>query len=100
MVSRFSDNPFRDPNMPKEQQEYLDRRNAAMRYYYETGDPEPLAEFGFHPRSKVEEKRLKKAEEAARAAAELEAQEQAAAEVEETPAGEEPEAEAEEQPQN
>ena len=45
--SRFTDNPFRDPNLPPEQHEYLDRRNAAIRHYYRTGDPGPDREFGF-----------------------------------------------------
>ena len=45
--SRFTDNPFRDPNLPPEQRDNLDRRNAALRYYYRTGDPGPAREFGF-----------------------------------------------------
>ena len=46
-TSRFSDNPFRDPNLPPEQADYLDRRNSAMRHWRETGDPGPAKEFGF-----------------------------------------------------
>ena len=45
--SRFTDNPFRDPNLPPERQEYLDRRNTAYRHWQDTGDPEPMREFGF-----------------------------------------------------
>ena len=45
--SRLTDNPFRDPNLLPEQQDYLDRRNAALRHYYRTGDPGPAREFGF-----------------------------------------------------
>lgn len=45
--SRFTDNPFRDPNLPPEKQEWLDRRNAAIRHWHNTGDPEPAKEFGF-----------------------------------------------------
>ena len=46
--SRFTDNPFRDPNLPPETREYLDRRNAAYRHWRDTGDPEPMREFGFN----------------------------------------------------
>ena len=45
--SRFTDNPFRDPNLPLEKREWLDRRNAALRHWHNTGDPEPAKEFGF-----------------------------------------------------
>ena len=54
--SRFTDNPFRDPNLPPEQHEYLARRNAALRHYYSTGDPEPIREFGFNLPDKRERK--------------------------------------------
>ena len=46
-TSRFSDNPFRDPNLPADKQRYLDKRNAALREWRETGDPGPAREFGF-----------------------------------------------------
>lgn len=45
--SRFTDNPFRDPNLPPEKREWLNRRNAAIRHWQNTGDPGPVAEFGF-----------------------------------------------------
>ena len=45
---RFSDNPFRDPNMPPEQAAYLDRRNAAINHWHKTGDPIPAREFRFN----------------------------------------------------
>ena len=45
--SRFTDNPFRDPNLPPEKRDWLDRRNAAIRHWHNTGDPGPAAEFGF-----------------------------------------------------
>ena len=46
MTSRWDDDFLRDPNLTPEQVEYLDRRAAAFREYYRTGDPEPLREFG------------------------------------------------------
>lgn len=55
MSSRFSDNPFRDPNLPSEQQDYLNRRNEAFRHYYRTGDPGPAREFGFDLPDKSEQ---------------------------------------------
>ena len=46
--SRWEDNPFRNPDLTPEQVEYADRRGAAFREYYRTGNPEPLREFGFN----------------------------------------------------
>ena len=43
---RWSDDVFRDPNLTPEQADFLDRRGAAMREYYRTGNPEPMREFG------------------------------------------------------
>ncbi len=47
-TSRFSDNPFRDPNLPPDKVEYLDRRNEAIRHWHNTGCPEDAREFGFN----------------------------------------------------
>ena len=35
--NRFSDNPFRDPNLTPEQVERIEKRNEALRIYRETG---------------------------------------------------------------
>ena len=40
--SRFSDNPFRDPNATPEQIAWLENRNKNMRLYRETGDKKYL----------------------------------------------------------
>ena len=49
-TSRFSDNPFRDPNLSSEQVARLDARNAALREYRNTGDPTELQEMGMFPK--------------------------------------------------
>ena len=46
--SRFTDNPFRDPNIDPETAKRLDARNAAYSHWHETGDPGPINEFGFN----------------------------------------------------
>ena len=45
-TSRFTDNPFRDPNIDPETAKRLDARNAVYNYWHETGDPGPAREFG------------------------------------------------------
>ena len=40
--SRFSDNPFRDPNATPEQIAWLENRNKNMRLYRQTGDQKYL----------------------------------------------------------
>ena len=47
--SRFSDNPFRDPNATPEQVERIEKRNKALRIYRETGDTGPAIEAGLFP---------------------------------------------------
>ena len=47
--SRFSDNPFRDPNLTPEQVERIEKRNEALRIYRETGDTGPAIEAGLFP---------------------------------------------------
>ena len=49
-TSRFSDNPFRDPNLSPDQVAKLDARNAALREYRKTGDPTELQEMGLFPK--------------------------------------------------
>ncbi len=46
---RFSDNPFRDPNLTPEQVERLEERNKALRVYRETGDEGPAIALGLFP---------------------------------------------------
>ena len=47
--SRFSDNPFRDPDLTLEQVERIEKRNDALRIYRETGDEGPAIEIGLFP---------------------------------------------------
>ena len=47
--SRFSDNPFRDPNLTPEQVDRIEKRNKALRIYRETGDTGPAIEAGLFP---------------------------------------------------
>ena len=42
--NRFSDNPFRDPNLTPEQVARIEARNKALRIYRETGDEGPAIE--------------------------------------------------------
>ena len=37
-TSRFSDNPFRDPNLTPEQVRVIEARNQALRLHRATGD--------------------------------------------------------------
>ncbi len=46
---RFSDNPFRDPNLPPEKVAILEERNKALRAYRETGDEGPAIALGLFP---------------------------------------------------
>ena len=48
-TSRFSDNPFRDPNLTPEQVRVIEARNDAIRIYHATGDPRPAIEAGLFP---------------------------------------------------
>ena len=66
MTSRFSDNPFRDPNMAPEKAAQLDRRNAAIRHWQDTGDPEPAREFGFNLPNRSQQQETESAISAAR----------------------------------
>lgn len=50
-TSRFSDNPFRDPNLTPEQVAIIEARNEAMREYHKTGDPTELQEMGLFPKN-------------------------------------------------
>ena len=47
--NRFSDNPFRDPNLTPEQVARIEARNEALRIYRETGDEGPAIEAGLFP---------------------------------------------------
>ena len=48
-TSRFSDNPFRSPDLTPEQKARLDERDRAIRIFRETGDPGPAQEAGWFP---------------------------------------------------
>ena len=48
-TSRFSDNPFRDPNLTPEQVRVIEARNEALRLHRATGDPRPAIEVGLFP---------------------------------------------------
>ena len=47
--SRFTDNPFRSPDVTPEQEEWLNKRNEALRIYWATGDKKPAQEIGLFP---------------------------------------------------
>ena len=47
--SRWTDNPFRQPGLPKEQLEWLEKRDEAMRRYRESGDDTMAIEIGLFP---------------------------------------------------
>ena len=51
--NRFSDNPFRDPNLTPEQVERIEKRNEALRIYRETGDEGPAIEIGLFPKREI-----------------------------------------------
>ena len=51
--NRFSDNPFRDPNLTPEQVERIEKRNEALRIYRETGDEGPAIEAGLFPKREI-----------------------------------------------
>ena len=54
--SRWTDNPFRRPNLTPEQLEWLEKRNEATRIFQETGDDTMAIEIGlFAPREENEE---------------------------------------------
>lgn len=54
-TSRFSDNPFRDPNLSPEQVAVIEKRNEALRHYQETGDDGPAIEAGLFPSPEEEQ---------------------------------------------
>ena len=47
--SRWTDNPFRDPNATPEQLEWIKKRNEATRIFRETGDDTMAIEIGLFP---------------------------------------------------
>ena len=56
--SRFTDNPFRDPNISPEQAKKLDERNRAIQVFYETGDRGPAEAVGLFPKSEKKDDKL------------------------------------------
>lgn len=51
LSSRFTDSPFRDPNLPPDKVKILEERAEAMRIYHTTGDPGPAQKLGLFPSS-------------------------------------------------
>ena len=47
--SRWTDNPFRKPNLSPEQLEWLNKRDEATRIYQETGDDTLAIQIGLFP---------------------------------------------------
>ena len=52
--SRWTDNPFREPNLPPERLKWLEMRNEATRIFHETGDDTMAIEIGLFPPHKAE----------------------------------------------
>ena len=50
--SRWTDNPFRQPDITPEQLDWIKQRNEAMRIYDETGDTTMAEEIGLFPKPK------------------------------------------------
>ena len=53
---RWTDNPFRSPDTPPEQLEWLNKRDEALRIYRETGDDSMAIEIGLFPTPEEEAK--------------------------------------------
>lgn len=54
--SRWTDNPFRRPDLTPEQLEWIKKRNEATRIFQETGDDTMAIEIGlFDPKEEGEE---------------------------------------------
>ena len=54
--SRWTDNPFRRPDLTPEQLEWIEKRNKATRIFQETGDDTMAIEVGlFAPQENEEE---------------------------------------------
>ena len=47
--SRWTDNPFRRPDITPEQLEWIEKRNEATRIFRETGDDTMAIEIGLFP---------------------------------------------------
>ena len=58
--SRWTDNPFRDPNATPEQLAWLERRDEALRIYRETGDDTMAIEIGLFPTPEEEARAARK----------------------------------------
>ena len=54
-TSRWTDNPFRDPNASPEQLAWLEKRDEAFRIWRETGDETMLQEIGLFPKDEAKE---------------------------------------------
>ena len=60
--SRWTDNPFRDPNATPEQLEWIEKRDQALSIYRETGDDTMAIEIGLFPTPEEEERARKQAQ--------------------------------------
>ena len=54
--SRWTDNPFRQPDITPEQLKWIEQRNKAMRIFDETGDTTMAEDIGLFPKSKAGDK--------------------------------------------
>lgn len=54
-TSRFTDNPFRQPGLSREQLVWLAKRDEAMKIYRESGDSTMAQEIGLFPKEGVKE---------------------------------------------
>ena len=53
--SRWTDYPFRKPNLSAEQLEWLEKRDETMRICYATGDDSMAIEIGLFPKRESKE---------------------------------------------
>ena len=57
--SRWTDNPFRRPDITPEELKWIEKRNEATRIFQETGDDTMAIEIGLFPARDVEDDEAK-----------------------------------------